>query len=65
MKFLEKYKKALPKKKSKEELDEHYNNMDLDKSDYVAMLIAGLITFGPLVVFISLVYIGVALLFGM
>ncbi len=39
--------------------------MDLEKGDYTAMLIAALITFGPFILFISLVYIGIAMLFGM
>ncbi len=65
MGFLDKYKSALPKNKSKKELDEHYEKMDLEKGDYTAMLIAALITFGPFILFISLVYIGIAMLFGM
>ncbi len=65
MSFFDKYKNIMPKKKSKKELDEHYDNMDLEKGDYFAMLVAALITFVPLVIIISLVYIGIALLFGM
>ncbi len=65
MKLFEKYKKLLPKNKSKKELNEHYDKIELEKGDYTAMLIAGLLTFGPLVLIISLVYICIALLFGM
>ncbi len=65
MGILDKYKSLLPKDKSKEELDERFEKMDLEKGDFLAMLIAALITFGPVILIVSLVYIGVAMLFGM
>ncbi len=63
MGFIDKNK--LPKSKSKEELDKHYDEMELEKGDMTAMLIAALITFGPIVLGISALYIFVAYLFGM
>ncbi len=65
MGLLDKYRHVLPKDKSKEELDEHFKDMELEKGDLSAMLIAALITFGPVILVISLIYVGVALLFGM
>ncbi len=65
MAFLDKYRHVLPKDKNKEELDEHYKDMELEKGDLPAMLIAALLTFGPVILVISLIYVGVALLFGM
>ena len=38
----------LPKRKSKEELDKHYESLELEKGDLLAMVIAGLITFVPI-----------------
>ncbi len=64
MSLLDKYRNLLPKQKSEEELDKHYENMELEKGDLTAMLIAALITFGPLILIFSAIYIGVALLFG-
>ena len=45
--MLEKLLGRLPKKKTQEELDDHYNKMEqveLENGDLAAMLIAGLIT---------------------
>jgi len=47
---------ALFKKKTKEELDEHYDSIELEKGDFLAMVIAALITFLP-VLFIALVVV--------
>ncbi len=52
-------------KKSEKELDKHYENINLEKGDLAAMLIAALLTFGPLIIVISLIYVGIALLFGL
>ncbi len=53
------------KEKTKEELDEHYNNIQLEKGDLLAMLIAALIVFLPVVVIISLIYVFIASMFIM
>jgi len=51
------------KKKTKEELDKHYESIELEKGDFLAMVIAGIITFLPvLIVFLALFY-GLAWLF--
>ena len=53
------FKKRLPKEKSKEELDEHYDKMDLEKSDFPAMLIAAFLTFEPVILIIFIVFYGI------
>ncbi len=65
MSIFDRFRKRLPTGKTKEELKEHFDNIELEKGDLTAMLIAALITFTPLIIIISLVYIGVAFLFGM
>ncbi len=65
MSLLDKYRSLLPKEKGKKELDRHYDDMELEKGDMPAMLLAALITFGPVVLAVVLVFIGVAKLFGM
>ncbi len=52
------------KNKSKKELDEHYNNLQLEKGDLPAMIIAALITFGPIIIGVSLIYIIIGSFFG-
>ena len=53
-----------PPKKTKEELDEHYKNVELEKGDLPAMIIAAFITFLPiLIVVMAVVYGLVWLLF--
>ena len=39
-----------PKKKTKEELDAHYENIELEKGDFLAMVIAAFITFFPVLI---------------
>ncbi len=41
------------------------DDLELEKGDLTAMLLAALFTFGPLVVIISAIYIAIAFLFGM
>ena len=53
------FKKRLPKEKSKEELDEHYDKMDLEKSDFPAMLIAAFLKFAPVILIIFIVFYGI------
>ncbi len=65
MGLLDKYRSLLPKQKNEKELGKHYDEMDLEKGDLAAMLIAALITFGPVILIVSLVFIGIAMLFGM
>jgi len=48
----------LPKKKSKEELDEHYENVELEKGDFMAMIIAAVITILPVVIIVLLLIYG-------
>jgi len=43
-------KELLPKKKTKEQLDEHYNKIELEKGDFLAMCIAAIITFLPVLI---------------
>ncbi len=44
---------------------EPIEKIELEKGDLAAMLIAALLTFAPLVIILSLVYVGVAFLFGL
>ena len=47
----------LAKDKSKEELDEHYKDIELEKGDFTAMVIAAIVTFLPvLVIAMAFVY---------
>ncbi len=65
MGLLDRYRHVLPKNKKKEELDKRFEEIELEKGDLPAMLIAALLTFGPIILVISLLYVGIALLFGM
>ena len=51
------------RKKSKEELDKHYENIELEKGDFLAMVIAGLITFLPILIIFLVLFYGLAWLF--
>jgi len=59
----ERFKSLLSKKKTKEELDEHYDNIELEKGDFPAMVIAALITFLPVLLIILAVFYGLLWLF--
>lgn len=59
MGLFSKLKDRLPKEKSKDELDKHYDNMKLEKHDLLAMLIAAFITIVPFVLIILGVIYGV------
>ncbi len=61
--MLEYFKNKLPKQKSKAELDEHYEGLELEKGDFTAMVIAAFITFMPVILFITAIIIGIAYLF--
>jgi len=56
----------LPIKKTKEQLDEHYRNveeMPLEKNDFLAMVIAAFITFMPVLLIAMAVLYGLMWLF--
>jgi len=58
----ERYKALLGKKKTKEELDKHYDSIEeveLEKGDFPAMVIAALITFMPILLLALAVIYGV------
>jgi len=59
----EKFKAILSKNKTKKELDEHYDNIELEKGDFLAMVIAAIITFLPVLIIILLVFFGAIWLF--
>ncbi len=65
MLFLEKFRKFLPKEKSNDELDSHYSKIELEKGDLLAMFIAGIITFSPIIILISIIYFLISILFGL
>ena len=58
----------LPKKRSKEEIDEHFRRIEdiggLEKNDFLAMLIASFLTIGlPLLAIFALIYGSIYLIF--
>jgi len=53
-------KEIFRQKKTKEELDKHYEGIELEKGDFLAMVIAGIITFLPVLVIALLVFYGLA-----
>jgi len=54
----ERIKERLPKKKTREELNEHYDNVELEKGDFLAMCIAALITFMPVLIIALVAFYG-------
>ena len=58
-----KLKELLPKQKPKEELDEHYEKLELEKGDVPAMIIAAFLTFLPVLIVLMVVVYGVLWLF--
>ena len=54
----EKLKAHFPKKKTKEELDAHYESLELEKGDFLAMVIAAFITFMPVLIVAMVVFYG-------
>ena len=59
----ERFKQVFRNKKTQEELDEHYNNLELEKGDYPAMVIAALLTFLPVLLIAMGIIYGIAWLF--
>jgi len=57
--FPEPFRSRLPKKKTKEELDEHYKNVELEKGDFLAMVIAAFITFLPVLLIAMAAFYGI------
>ena len=56
---LDKLKELFPKKKTQEELDEHYENApELEKGDFLAMVIAAFLTFFPVLIGAMLLFFG-------
>jgi len=51
--------KAVFRKRSKEELDEHYDKIELEKGDFLAMLIAAFITFIPVLIVVLVLVFGI------
>ncbi|MDR2599172.1 MAG: hypothetical protein LBC73_02745 [Oscillospiraceae bacterium] len=58
MQIFSKLKESLGRKKTKEELDAHYDSIELEKGDFPAMVIAALITFVPVVIIAMIVIYG-------
>lgn len=57
MGFFEKYKNRLPKQKTKEELDEHFDGLETEKGDKLAMFIAAFVTLVlPILAIIGVIY---------
>ena len=62
MNFFERW-RSLQQNKTKEELDAHYKSMELEKGDLLKMIIAGFVTFGPLLLVVILISFVMLLLF--
>ena len=61
----ERFKALLPKKKTDEELNKHYEEVELEKGDFLAMVLAALITFLPVLLIVIAILFGVLwLVFG-
>lgn len=45
----------LPRHKSKKELDEHFDKMNLEKGDFLAMVMAGFAVFVPILLGLGLI----------
>lgn len=59
MGLFQKWKDKLPKEKTPEELEKHYQEMDkLGKKDFLAMVIAALITYVPVAILIMVLVYG-------
>ena len=64
--MLERWKKRLPKEKTPEELDRHYEQMEqlnLEKGDKLAMFLAALITFLPVILIALAIFLIPMLIF--
>ena len=63
--MLERWRKRLPKEKTREELDLFYEEekLDLEKGDRLAMFLAALITFLPLILMALAIFLIPMLLF--
>ncbi len=65
MGFFERLESLRRQKKTREELDAHYKNVDgLEKGDLPAMILAGLLAVLPVIAVIGLAMLGVLKLFG-
>jgi uncharacterized membrane protein YdjX (TVP38/TMEM64 family) len=58
-------KSLLSKNKTPEELKEHYDSIELEKGDFLAMVIAAFITFLPVLIIAGVVVYGLIWLFVM
>ncbi len=64
MSLFQKYKDRLPKQKSKEELDKHYDGLELEHGDKFAMLVAAFLTIGlPILGMLGAIYLVIWLVF--
>lgn len=66
--MFKKLRERLPKKRSQEEIDEHFRRIDnvggLEKNDFLAMLIAAFLTIGlPILAIMALIFGSAYLLF--
>ena len=59
MSLFDRFRERLPKTKTKEELDEHYDKIELEKGDFAAMVIAAFITFLPVLIIAMVIFYGV------
>ncbi len=65
MDFFKKFRSRLPKEKTKQELDDHFEQVELEKGDLLAMIIAAFLTFAPIIFAVTLIVFLVSLFFGL
>ncbi len=63
--MFKKLKPDLFKEKSKEELDKHFDSLELEKNDFKAMVIAAFIVFMPILLLLIGLLVFIAKLFGL
>jgi len=56
--IFERFKSVFGKNKTPEQLKDHYDNIELEKGDFPAMVIAALITFLPILIIVCAVVYG-------
>ena len=58
MSFISRWKERLPKEKTQEELDAHFDRMDemeLEKVDFLAMILGAWMAFWPILVMVAVI----------
>ncbi len=65
MAILNKFRSHLPKEKTNQELEDRFEQVELEKGDLLAMIIAAFLTFAPIIFAITLIVLLISLFFGL